>query len=218
MIGIPIIGARMDPQKRDFFMMTIEIRILASILTRIASRSIEERFSAHNADISGLQYGVLRTLAHQSYTISELSRHFSIDPSTLVPVIDTLERKQLVVRGRDPNDRRRVPVSLTEAGAKLIQTMPFMHEDDLLFKTLDQMGEEKTRQLRSLLRELIQGLPDGENMIESLTSRLYVLQEGENRANTLDCIMRRNELENEHRHMIRRTNRSAKRRIRSNHS
>jgi len=77
-------------------MMSVEIRILASILARVAGRSIEDRFSAHNADISGMQYGILRTLAHQSYTLSELSRRFVVDPSTLVPVIDALERKGLV--------------------------------------------------------------------------------------------------------------------------
>ncbi|MEO8394696.1 MAG: MarR family transcriptional regulator, partial [Chloroflexota bacterium] len=155
----------MNSDKKDFFMMTVEIRILASVLTRIASRSVEERFNAHNADISGMQYGILRTLAHQSFTLSELSRRFVVDPSTLVPVIDALERKGLITRGRDPNDRRRIPLSLTENGTALIQNMPFVHEEDLLFKTLDGMGEDKSRQLLSLLREVVKGMPEGEDML-----------------------------------------------------
>jgi DNA-binding MarR family transcriptional regulator len=218
MIGAPIIGVHMEPQKREFFMMSVEIRILASILARVAGRSIEERFSAHNADISGMQYGILRTLAHQSYTLSELSRRFVVDPSTLVPVIDALERKGLVTRGRDPADRRRIPLTLTEGGTALIQNMPFVHEDDLLFKILDGMGEEKCRQLLSLLREVVRDMPEGEEMVQSISSRLYVLKEGGEPAvphQDQDCVMRRNELENEHRHMIRRTNR---RRIRRNRS
>jgi len=206
----------MDPSKKDFFMMSVEIRILASILTRIASRSVEERFSAHNADISGMQYGILRTLAHQSFTLSELSRRFVVDPSTMVPVIDTLERKGLVTRGRDPNDRRRIPLTLTENGTALIQNMPFVHEDDLLFKTLDGMGEEKSRQLLSLLREVVKAMPEGEAMIQSISSRLYALDDGESRAERPSCpVIRKEMFENEHRHMIRRTNRRRIRRSRS---
>ena len=205
----------MEPDKKHLFMMSVEIRILTSILTRISSRSVEERFSAHNADVSGLQYGVLRMLGHQSFTISELSRHFAIDPSTLVPVINSLERKSLVVRGKDPNDRRRIPVSLTEKGAALIQNMPFVHEDDLLFKTLDAMGEEKAQVLLDLLKEVIQKMPDGEEIVESINSRLYILKSDGTPSESVGCIMRRRELENEHRHMIHRTNR---RRVRRNRS
>ena len=207
----------MDPQRKDFFMMTVEIRILTSVMTRIASRSIEERFNAHKADISGMQYGILRTLAHQSYTLSELSRRFLVDPSTMVPVIDALERKGLITRGRDPNDRRRIPLSLTDQGTALIQNMPFIHEDDVLFKTLDNLGEEKSRQLLSLLREVVKGMPEGEEMLQSIGSRLYSLKEGDGEvsAQRQDCIIRRDMFENEHRHMIRRTTR---RRIRRRHS
>ena len=207
----------MDPQRKDFFMMTVEIRILTSVLTRIASRSIEERFNAHNADVSGMQYGILRTLAHQSYTLSELSRRFVVDPSTMVPVIDALERKGLVTRGRDPNDRRRIPLSLTDEGTKLIRTMPFVHEDDVLFKTLDIMGDEKSRELLSLLREVVKGMPEGEEMLQSIGSRLYSLKEGEGEvpAQRQDCIIRRDMFENEHRHMIRH---STRRRVRRSHS
>ena len=214
-IGIQTIGVLMDPTKKDLYMMSVEIRILASIMARIASRSIEERFNTHNADISGMQYGILRTLAHQSFTLSELSRRFVVDPSTMVPVIDTLERKGLISRGRDANDRRRIPLSLTENGIALIQNMPFVHEDDLLFKTLNGMGEEKAHELLSLLREVVKGMPEGEEMLQSISSRLYVLKEGVNPAQEQDCILRRETFENEHRHMIRRTNR---RRVRRNRS
>ncbi|MBI1258224.1 MAG: MarR family transcriptional regulator [Chloroflexi bacterium] len=215
MICIPIIGRHMNPDKRRLFMMSVEIRILTSILTRISSRAVEERFSAHHADISGLQYGVLRMLGHQSFTISELSRHFAIDPSTLVPVIDSLERKSLVERGKDPNDRRRIPISLTEKGIALIQKMPFVHEEDLLFKTLDDMGEEKAQELLNLLREVIQKMPEGEEIVNSINSRLYILKEDGTSSEAIGCITRRRELENEHRHMIRRTNRRRERRNRS---
>jgi DNA-binding MarR family transcriptional regulator len=169
----------MEADRRNFFMMSVEIRILTAVLTRISGRAIEERFSAHNADISGLQYGILRSLSHESSTLSELSRKFMLDPSTLVPVIATLERKGLIARGRDTHDRRRWSISIAPKGAQLLRDVPVVHEDDVLFQCLERMGDEKAAALRELLREVVHGLPDGDEMLNSVTSRLYTLQDGE---------------------------------------
>ncbi len=203
----------MNDDKQRFFMMTIEIRILATLMARISFHSLEERFNSYGKDLSGLQYGVLRVLSHESATLSELSRQFALDPSTLVPVIDTLERKGLIIRRRDPNDRRRIPLSLSEAGADLIREVPFFQEEDLLYQCLGSMGEDKAVELLSLLREVVKRMPDGETLIESVTSRLYALQEGETVTPRPECIIHRRELSgNEHHRMI---TRSIKRRGRT---
>ncbi len=169
----------MDTEKRAAFMQSVEIRILASVLGRLASRSIEERFAATSTDINGLQYGIMRTLAFRSVTLSDLSRSFVLDPSTLVPVIDALEHKGLISRRRDPNDRRRVPLSLTEKGAAMIKDVPLTHEEDLLFQCLQEMGEEKSAALLSLLREVVTKMPDGEFMVELIEQRLFAYQAGD---------------------------------------
>ncbi|HVU11744.1 MAG TPA: MarR family transcriptional regulator [Phototrophicaceae bacterium] len=202
----------MDEQQRNFFMMTVEIRILASIMARLSARSSEDRFNSMHADISGLQYGILRTLIHRPLTLSELSHIFVLDPSTLVPVIDALERKGLLTRQRDPQDRRRMPLLLTEEGVKLIQHMTVMSEDDLLFKCLSEMGEEKTQTLLALLREVMERMPEGDVMLQSISSRLYAYREGENVTPPPDCIIRRGTPENEHDDEIERTTRRRTRR------
>lgn len=177
----------MDEDSKAFFRMTVEIRILTSVLARISHRSIEERFSGAKTDVSGLQYGILRALSHESCTLSDLSKRFMLDPSTLVPVIDTLERKGLVMRGKDPHDRRRNPLALTEDGAQLVGSIPLYHEDDLLYRSLGSLGPDKAYQLRDLLRELITQLPEGNVMLEAVTSRLYALQADENVTIPPDC-------------------------------
>ncbi len=197
----------MDEQQREFFMMTVEIRILASIMARLSARSSEDRFNHMNADISGLQYGILRTLIHRPLTLSELSHIFVLDPSTLVPVVDGLERKGLIRRQRDPQDRRRMPLLLTEEGTKLIHRMTVMSEDDLLFKCLGDMGEDKAHELLTLLREVVERMPEGEEMLRSISSRLYAYQEGENVTQRPDCVIRRGTTENEQDDEIRRTTR-----------
>jgi len=196
----------MDSEKKDFFMMTVEIRILAAVLARISGRSIEERFSSSHVAISGLQYGILRSLSYESFTLSDLSRRFVLDPSTLVPVIDSLVRKGLITRSRDPNDRRRMPISLTEKGTELIRSVPLIHEDDLLYQCLGGMGEDKARDLLHLLREVVQRMPEGEEMLQSIASRLYVDQQGASTPQSSKCFHSEDESEHEHRRMIIRSN------------
>ena len=206
----------MDDEQRNFFMMSVEIRILASVMARISARSQGERFNTLHADISGLQYGILRTLSYQSYTLSELSRRFVVDPSTLVPTIDTLERKGWVTRQRDVHDRRRIHLSLSPDGAKLIENMPMVHEDDLLFKCLGSMGEDKARDLRQLLREVVQHMPEGEEMLQSISSRLYDYRAGENVTQPPRCVINpSDQLGIEHKPVARRT---IRRRVRRSHS
>lgn len=165
----------MDSERKHFFLMTVEIRILTALLSRTAFRAFQDHFAAHNVEISGIHYGILRALSHQSYTISDLSRRFMLDPSTLVPMIDSLERKELVERGKDPRDRRRIPLSLTPKAKELLSNVSMYHENDVLFQRLELMGEDKAHQLLSLLREVVEGMPDGADMIQSVSTRLYTL-------------------------------------------
>ena len=46
----------------------------------------------------------------------EMGERLGIDRNTMVILLDDLEEKSLVVRRRDPSDRRAYLVSLTEAG------------------------------------------------------------------------------------------------------
>ncbi len=169
----------MDTDKHDAYLTSVKIRILASLLSRLAGRSFQARFrAAANARLSGQQYGVLRSLsAHQS-TLSDLSKGFALDPSTLVPVVDSLARRGLISRERDLDDRRRILLSLTDKGAKLVAKMPLYHEDDVLFQSLQEIGEEKTTSLLNLLREVIVTMPDGEHMVQAIETRLDLSRQG----------------------------------------
>ncbi len=152
--------------------VALEIRSLMWVLARMAHRSLEDHLSQRGYALSMLQMGVLYSLHHESQTISELSRHFNLDPSTLVPTIDALERKQLLVRGRDPNDRRRVPLSLTEQGQAVINDISIVHENDTLLIALRHLGSEKTMQLLNLLRSLAQQMPGGKDWLCEMQPRL----------------------------------------------
>jgi DNA-binding MarR family transcriptional regulator len=132
-----------------------EIRTLIALISKCIMRDLDRRLEASGAGISGPQFGVMRLLSQESATISELSSRLMLAPATLVPVVDTLERKGLVQRGTDPRDRRRVPLLLTDAGAQAVARVVEASEADSLAQALANLGAEKARQLHALLRELV---------------------------------------------------------------
>jgi DNA-binding MarR family transcriptional regulator len=66
------------------------------------------------------QYLVLMTLWGQdALSVGQIGIKLGLDSSTLTPLIKRIEASGLVTRTRDPNDERRVIVSLTGQGAAL---------------------------------------------------------------------------------------------------
>jgi DNA-binding MarR family transcriptional regulator len=154
----------------------MEIHILGAIAAKKTILAMESDPTLAAAGISMPQFGVLRALRRSDRTISELSRIMMVDPSTLVPVVDALERKGLALRGRDPKDRRRVPISLTEEGAVIAAKHPMKGpmagRDNPLLQSVEAMGPERAELLLDLLREMVGNLPDGDEILEQVATRV----------------------------------------------
>ncbi|MCU0481661.1 MAG: MarR family transcriptional regulator [Anaerolineae bacterium] len=152
---------------------TLELKVLLSIAWKASIIATEQWLAREGYDLTSLQAGLLRTLSHEgSSTISELSKRFSIDPSTLVPTVDAVERKGFLVRQRDPNDRRRVLLSLTDEGKTLATRLPHIVDDDPLLIGLSVLGEGDMKQLLNLLFQLVSAMPEGDNWLKHAHSRL----------------------------------------------
>ena len=52
-----------------------------------------------------------------------LSEELELSPSRLSRILDSLERRGLLIRTMSPDDRRAVSIHLTEAGAQLVATL-----------------------------------------------------------------------------------------------
>jgi DNA-binding MarR family transcriptional regulator len=50
-----------------------------------------------------------------------LARELELSPSRLTRILDVLEQRAFISRGRSEADRRSVPVTLTRAGTKLVE-------------------------------------------------------------------------------------------------
>ena len=148
--------------------LAVEIRILISIIGKLNLRAMEQRINEALPGMSLLQYGLLRMLASEPCTLSELSSRMMLAPSTLVPAVDKLEQEGYVVRGKDPSDRRRTPLNVTSAGRQALRAVPPFHDEDALMKSVRAMGPARAESLRALLHELLIGMSDDQAMIEDL--------------------------------------------------
>ncbi len=74
------------------------------------------------------QFGVLETLYHLGPMCqSQISSKLLLSTGNITLVIDNLEKRGLVQRRRDSQDRRYITVSLTEAGQALIAQIFPLH-------------------------------------------------------------------------------------------
>lgn len=88
-----------------------------------ASMVLEEDFERALAavDMKARDFFVLAALAGDTpLSQQDLSRLLGLDPTTVVSVIDDLERRRCVARKRNPADRRRYILTLTATGRRAL--------------------------------------------------------------------------------------------------
>lgn len=71
-------------------------------------------------DLTLPQYRVLVFLDTGGRPASDVAALLDVAPSTVTSVVDGLCARDLVVRGQDPYDRRRVVLSLTDRGQEMV--------------------------------------------------------------------------------------------------
>ena len=127
---------------------------------------------AHQQGFSTTQFMVMgllercQTSGGEACTISGIAGRLGIDPTTVVRTVDSLEKRGLVGRRRDRQDRRQVFVEFTDAGrAALLEThQQFIGRVRSIFLA---MSEEGRASLLSGLEEFVQvGLELQETPVE----------------------------------------------------
>ncbi|MGN9781292.1 MarR family winged helix-turn-helix transcriptional regulator [Nonomuraea sp. ZG12] len=117
---------------------------VASVLTRIGA----ER------DLSLTQLRVLGILRDRRPRMTELAAFLGLDKSTLSGLIDRAERRGLVARGKDPQDRRVVDVFLTRAGQELAEQV-YVEVRHALAPATDRLNPQDRDRLVQLLHAVM---------------------------------------------------------------
>jgi MarR family transcriptional regulator, organic hydroperoxide resistance regulator len=74
----------------------------------------------------------------------ELSKRVGMASTTAVPALDSMEKRGLLKRKRDPKDRRKYYVGLTEKGRSLVDKL-LPRIGDMIVDSLDGIGAEDIR-------------------------------------------------------------------------
>ena len=106
-------------------MIQLDDRVLRAIRRLIHAADSHSKRVERSAGITVPQLVVLKTLRDGGETTTNtLAKRVSLSPPTLVPILDKLERRGLIVRRRGTTDRRNVFVDLTESGFQTIEAAP----------------------------------------------------------------------------------------------
>jgi len=106
--------------------------------------------------IDSKEFGTLRVLAHREPASQlQVAQTLGIDRTTMVALLDVLERKGIITRRPDPADRRRNVVELTGQGMRTYDAARVAHrEAETAF--LAGISPDATDQLRQTLRALVE--------------------------------------------------------------
>ncbi len=102
--------------------------------------------------------GVLDVVAgRQPVSQREISDHLGLDASDVVGVLDILEAAEMVERRRDPHDRRRHAVVLTERGETAARRFAALRAK-VTDRVLSELDADERRLLVELLDRAVRGV------------------------------------------------------------
>jgi DNA-binding MarR family transcriptional regulator len=121
-------------------------------LLPVLRRWVTARVHRAGADtgLSLRQYAALTGIRNGASSPGELARLWQVTPAVITGIIDRLERRELVRREPDPNDRRRLRLALTDAGLAASTLV----ERALTEELAAQLSQASPRELAELGRAL----------------------------------------------------------------
>jgi MarR family 2-MHQ and catechol resistance regulon transcriptional repressor len=134
-----------------------EVRALSAYVKLMrAAESVSARIHGHLSEnnLTVSQFGVLEALLHLGpLSQAEIAKKILKSTGNITMVIDNLEKRGLVKRERDPEDRRYYSITLTPAGKKLISSLFPRHAAGIV-KGMNALSKSEQETLGSLCRKL----------------------------------------------------------------
>jgi DNA-binding MarR family transcriptional regulator len=122
-------------------------------LGQLTTRFIADYDTAAGAHgLSGAQARLLALVVTESRPMSQLAVGLQCEPSNVTGLVDRLEKRGLVRRGPDPQDRRVKLIAPTQAGAEL--SAKVWADMNFAAEPLHGLTQDERVRLRDLLRKL----------------------------------------------------------------
>lgn len=136
-------------------MKSYEETILRSLRRITRAIDIHSRQLAQKHRLTGPQLVCLRQIERDGQTTpSALARQISLSQATVTGILDRLSNRGLVNRVRSDTDRRRVHVTLTEAGQQLAESAPSPLQQRFA-QRLEALAPEGQARIAEVLQQIV---------------------------------------------------------------
>jgi MarR family 2-MHQ and catechol resistance regulon transcriptional repressor len=143
---------RKIPRERDGSTKGVHVWLLLSKATRALEAHAQRSVQALGMCLS--DFAVLEALLHKGpLAVNIIGKKVLLTSGSMTAAVDRLERRGLVERKDDPDDRRARIVHLTEAGRKSIRKLFVAHERDMELP-VSRLTSGEIESLTSALRKL----------------------------------------------------------------
>lgn len=128
-------------------------QVLISLRQIIRAIDLHSKRLERESGLTGPQLLVLQLIKRTGeITAGVIAREISLSQATVTSIIDRLERKGILQRQRSADDKRKVIVSLTEAGEKVLEKAPTLLQESFI-NSFDRLEDwEQALLLSSLQR------------------------------------------------------------------
>lgn len=127
--------------------------VLTALRQVIRATDLHSKYLNKSAGLTAPQLMVLQTLERNGpQTIGDIARAISLGQATVTTIVTRLENRGYLIREKSARDRRRVYVSLTAAGRKILATAPTPLQEKFVVQYERLENWEKSMILTSLQR------------------------------------------------------------------
>ena len=127
------------------------------LLLQLAYQFKEQVLSQHFAagDITSTQFKVLISIYNGFTRPADIGRNIAMDTGAMSRMVARLLKHELVVRNRDPQDKRQIVLGLTDKGRQVCSQFQDEPLSSILEVLTARLTAEESRQLSALLSKLL---------------------------------------------------------------
>lgn len=140
------------------YSVTDSLGYIVNLTARVMSHSLRKRLQASGSDLTAEQWGILACLQQRDgCNQMELAHEHFKDKANITRIVDGLERRGLVERQQDPQDRRNNRIFLTTKGREIYRKLlPIV--TGMLQQAYAGMTTEEIQKLKEQLRQVHRNL------------------------------------------------------------